>query len=677
MQNKVHIFVCMLFILALGACSGGPQPKAAFETYASDWENENFENMYEQLSTETLENVSPEDFVDRYEDVYENIQRSDLTVQPNYPEEWDVGEEGEVQFPVDVTMQTRAGEVSFSHDVQLSLEERDDEENWYVHWDQQLIFPEMEEGDHIGVTTMEAERGEIYDRNENGLAINGTVLQVGMVPERMEGEEEQSIEDFAEELDISEEDIEMQLEQEWVNPDSFVPLYTMPEDEQDYIEDELMENIPGITFQPEDSRVYPYAGSAAHLVGYVREITAEELEELEEEGYGSHDLLGVTGLESLLEDELKGETGEEIYTYEENAEEPKETIVEKEPIDGEDLHLTIDIELQENIFEELDGDSGTATAVHPTTGEVLAMVNAPAYDPNIYVAGQSAEVHAEWQEDPDQPLLNRFQYTFSPGSTFKHMTAATALDSETITPDEDFDIEGLDWQKDESWGDYEVTRVKDPEEPVDLRDALVFSDNIFFAQTALEMGGDTFEEGIKNFGFGEDIPFTYPIEKSSTLAEGDTFENDVMLADSSYGQGEVQMSPLHLSMTYTPFLNEGDMLTPVLLKEEADEVEVWNDDVMEAETADTILQSLIKVVEESDGTGHEAEVSGQTLAGKTGTAELKENPDDDNDQLGWFVAFDTDEADLLVTMMVEDVQEHGGSGYVVPKVGNIMEEYQP
>ncbi|QDI92770.1 hypothetical protein EPH95_17670 [Salicibibacter halophilus] len=225
-------------------------------------------------------------------------------------------------------------------------------------------------------------------------------------------------------------------------------------------------------------------------------------------------------------------------------------------------------------------------------------------------------------------------------------------------------------------GDYEVTRVTDPEEPVDLRDALVFSDNIFFAQTSLEMGGDTFEEGIENFGFGQDIPFTYPIE-SSTLTEDDTFENDVLLADSSYGQGEVQMSPLHLSMTYTPFVNEGDILAPVLLQDDADEAEVWDEGVMESETADTILQNLIEVVEESDGTGHDAQISGRTLAGKTGTAELKESPeDDDNDQLGWFVAFDADEADLLVTMMVEDVQEQGGSGYVVPKVGDIIEEYE-
>ncbi|QQK79482.1 hypothetical protein HUG20_06075 [Salicibibacter cibi] len=452
MRNKVQIFLGMLFMLVLAACSEDPQPEAAFDTYVSDWEDENFESMFEQLSTETLENISSEDFVDRYEDIYADIQMSDLTVQPLYPEEWDVSEEGEVQFPIDVSMETLAGEVSFSHDVQLILEERDDEENWYVHWDQQLIFPEMDEDDHIGVNTMEAERGEIYDRNEDGLAINGTVLQVGIVPERMEDEEEQSIEDLAGELDISEEDIESQLEQEWVNADSFVPIYTMSEDEQDYIEDELLEDIAGVTYQPEESRVYPYAESAAHLVGYIREITEEELEELEEEGYGSHDLLGVTGVESLFEDELKGETGGEIYTYEEDAEEPLETIDEKEPIDGEDLHLTIDMELQENIFEQFDDDHGTATAVNPTTGEVLAMVNAPAYDPNVYVADQSDEMHAEWEDDPDQPLLNRFQYTFSPGSTFKHMTAATALESETITPEETFDIEGLEWQMDESWG---------------------------------------------------------------------------------------------------------------------------------------------------------------------------------------------------------------------------------
>ncbi|QDI92768.1 hypothetical protein EPH95_17660 [Salicibibacter halophilus] len=93
-QNKMQIFLGLLFMPVLTACSDDPQPEAAFDTYASDWENEDFENMYEQLSSDTLENVSSEDFVDRYKDVYEDIQMSDLTVQPNYPEEWEVGEEG-------------------------------------------------------------------------------------------------------------------------------------------------------------------------------------------------------------------------------------------------------------------------------------------------------------------------------------------------------------------------------------------------------------------------------------------------------------------------------------------------------------------------------------------------------------------------------------------------------
>src|SRR5690606_21909779 len=123
------------------------------------------------------------------------------------------------------------------------------------------------------------------------------------------------------------------------------------------------------------------------------------------------------------------------------------------------------------------------------------------------------------------------------------------------------------WQKDDSWGGYKITRVTDPGRPVNLQDALVLSDNIFFAQTVLELGADQFISGLKRFGFAEKIPFTYPLE-SSQISNSGELDDEILLADSGYGQGEVQMNIVHLASTFTIFINDGSMIQPILLQDE-------------------------------------------------------------------------------------------------------------
>lgn len=335
------------------------------------------------------------------------------------------------------------------------------------------------------------------------------------------------------------------------------------------------------------------------------------------------------------------------------------------------MKLTIDAELQKEIYEQIKQEAGTAAAIHPKTGDILALVSTPAYDPNDFVLGMSTTQWNKLNNDPQKPLLNRFAHGYAPGSTFKPITGAIGLDTGAITTQEERSITGLHWQKDSSWGNYEVTRVSDYKSPVNLRKALVYSDNIYFAQTALAIGEEPFLQQATEFGFGEAIPIPFPVEKSKlTNAE---MRNDIQLADSGYGQGEVTMTPLHLALVYSAYVNDGSMVYPSLIQGEQHEP-FWKQNVMTKESAQIIGQDLLQVMEDPRGTGRGARVFGHQLAGKTGTAELKQKKGELGRENGWYAAFNVDDPRLLLVMMVEDVRGRGGSHALDSKVKRIFSQ---
>ena len=665
--------VLVTLILTLGGCSELPDPQERFDEYLSAWKAQDFKAMYHLLSVQSKEKTSEEEFVERHTNIYSGIELSNLQIDVAYPEDIEPNEENEIEFPIHVSMETLAGHVEFPYQVRTVLEEKEEGQTWSVHWNEQMIFPQLEEGDEVRVRTEKAPRGGIYDRNGNEMAVNGEIVEIGLHPAQLEGTEEESLARLSEELHVSVEYLEKQLNLSWVGPDTFVPVRALSVEDRERVEQ--LTEIPGVTYRVIEGRVYPYREVVGHLTGYIAQISAEELEALEDEGYSENDLVGKAGLEKIFEERLRGEDGGKIYTVDEEGEE-KEIIAQKEPVPGEDIYVTIDIELQQSLFAQLEGDSGTATAIHPQTGEVLALVSRPAYDPNLFILGVSDEQWTQWQEHPEKPLLARFAQTYSPGSTFKPVTAAIGIETGSIDPDEERNITGLHWRPDDSSWDEEdrITRVSDPGEPVDLSKALIYSDNIYFAQTALAIGEENFFNEIDAYGFGEEIPFEYPV-KASQLANNDSFRNEVQLADTGYGQGEVSVNPLHLGLIYASLVNEGDLLAPVLELDKAQEPRIWHEDAMSPETARRLMEDLIQVVEHPRGTAREAKIDQLTIAGKTGTAELKSTRDEKGKELGWFVGMDADDPELLITMMIENVQDHGGSSYVIPKVRTVMERY--
>ena len=241
-------------------------------------------------------------------------------------------------------------------------------------------------------------------------------------------------------------------------------------------------------------------------------------------------------MEGLFEKELKGQNGCDIYIVDSDGNKKAE-LASIFVQDGKDIQLTIDAELQRSLYEQFKEDKSCSVAMNPYTGEVLALVSTPSYDNNDFIMGLSNEQWTALNEDENKPMYNRFRQVWCPGSTFKPIIAAIGLESEAIDPMEDYGNEGLSWQKDSSWGSYCVTTLH-TYEPVILENALIYSDNIYFAKAALKIGTEEMESSLTELGFNEEIPFDIKMAKSQ-YSNTENIETEIQLADSGYGQGQV------------------------------------------------------------------------------------------------------------------------------------------
>ena len=283
----------------------------------------------------------------------------------------------------------------------------------------------------------------------------------------------------------------------------------------------------------------------------------------------------------------------------------------------------------------------------------------------------------EWtalSEDENKPMLNRCLQTWSPGSTFKPVTGAIGITEGKIDPNEDFGRSGLSWQKDSSWGTYKVTTLTPYNEPANMQNALIRSDNIYFAKAALKIGYDAFMDGLNKLGFNEDIGFELSADKSTYDTDG-KIDDEVQLADSGYGQGQILVNPIHMASIYSAFVNNGNMIKPTIIYDKNRQPEYLKENAISEGAANTIKEDLVQVVENSNGTAHDAKINGVTIGAKTGTAELKASKDEEGEVIGWFNAFTADEnaeKQLVVVSMIEDANSVGGSHYLFPKVTQLF-----
>lgn len=654
-------------------------PEETLKEYMSYISNQKYEQMYEMIDVGASGNICQEDFVKRNSAIYEGIGVDNIKIHiTSYDKE-------QKEICYETSMDTVAGNVTFENNVSFIQEKG----TYKLVWSDSLIFPELDSTDKVKVSVTNAERGQILDRNGRVLAGKGVASSVGVVPGKLENRDD-AISQLADLLEMKVEDIERKLSAKWVKEDSFVPLKTIPKvdelkllslkpDKETLAEKERHEKlleIPGVKISDIGIREYPLGEAAAHLVGYVQNVTAEDLEEHDGEGYTSNSVIGKSGMEGLFEKELKGQNGCSITIVYSNGNKKKiivSTIVEN----GKDIKLTIDSNLQKELYEQFKDDKSCSVAMNQYTGEVLALVSTPSYDNNDFIRGMSSEKWNALNEDENKPMYNRFRQVWCPGSTFKPIIAAIGLTTGAIDPNEDYGNEGLSWQKDSSWGSYHVTTLH-AYEPVILKNALIYSDNIYFAKAALKIGERDMESSLTKLGFNEELPFDIKVAKSQ-FSNTDKIEKEIQLADSGYGQGQILVNPLHMACIYSAFCNEGNMIKPYLTYKEDAIPNVWITAAFTKDAAQMVLEDTKEVINNPHGTGYAACRTDITLAGKTGTAEIKASKEDTTGtEWGWFSVFTTDEnmdRPIMIISMVEDVKGRGGSGYVVKKDSQVLEKW--
>lgn len=638
----IAIVVALFFVL------GGKSEESVLKDYYAMIEEKNYEGMYELLSSGSQQINAKEDFIERNKKIYEGIEAKDI--------ELEILEDNDNSLSYSVTMQTVAGVAKFNNTTHF--------EDKGIVWSDEMIHPSLSKDSKVRVSTDSPVRGEIRDRNGVVLAGEGNAYQVGLVRGKLNGESD--YDKLAQLLSLTKEGIQKAMSASWIQDDSFVPLKTIS-----YSNTELKSKlltIPGVKLTSTIIRNYPYGEVTSHMLGYLQKVNAEDLEKHKGEGYTENSYIGRSGVEAAYEKELKGTAGKTISIVDKNGKRV-DTIAEIKKEDGKTIDLTIDINLQKNLYNAFQKDKSASVALNPQTGEVLALVSTPSFTSNDFILGMSTEKWDQLNNDKNLPLSNRFKAAVVPGSSMKPITAAIGLDSKTLDANETFKAE-MKWQKDSSWGGYYVTTLHAPT-PNNLRNAMVQSDNVYFAKAALQIGADNLVKGYKQLKIGEKIPFELALNKSQYTSKD--FKDDIQVADSGYGQGQILMNPVQMASIYGAFVNDGKIMIPRLLK--STEQSVWIESAFTKETCDTVKETMIGVVNE--GTGKAMKLNGVTLAGKTGTGEIKASQDDTTGtEIGWFVTMTTDSSrPVVISTMVEDVKGRGGSSYVVNNMRSAVHSY--
>ena len=614
--------------------------QATAQTYTQAFAKRQYDKAVKQVDTSHLTgpgwHYTAKTLAARNQAVFDRVGASDIKVT-NVKTKKSDNKTYELTFTAN--MKTKIGKLSAQHYEAPIVKVGND---WRVQWSPRLLFPSMNGKDTVQIDLIAATRGQIYDRNNQLLAKNGDVTQAGLVPGKLGtgADRTANLEKIAAAWDVKVTSLETLLKQSWVTDDTFVPVKIVTDSPA----------MTGAAYQTIGSRTYPLGEAAAQLIGYVGTATADDIRK--DPTLTANSKIGKTGLEQVYDKRLRGTDGGQISIQNGDNIHP---LLTKKAVNGKSLKLTIDANQQKIAYTQLAGKAGSVVTMNPTNGELLTLASSPSYDPNAFVNGISQTDYDKYANNTSLPLLSRFAQRYAPGSTFKMLTAAIALQNKTITPDTTKSISGLKWQKDSSWGDYKVTRTVDAASE-NMTQALVNSDNIWFAQTALKMGAFAYLKGLAPlFKTQADLPLTM---KKAQISNSGKLASETLLADTAYGQGQLLLSPIEQAAMYSTIANGGTMQQPTLIQGTKGK---RTSSVLQANAADTVKTALTHVVSDQTGTAHDLAIDGHTIAAKTGTAELKQKQDTDGKENGFLVAMDADKNTYLTVALIEGT----GSGDVV------------
>ncbi|MEO0106174.1 MAG: penicillin-binding protein 2 [candidate division WOR-3 bacterium] len=522
----------------------------------------------------------------------------------------------------------------------------------------------LSEENRIKKKYLTSQRGKIFDRNNREIANTRPGFYVSVIPALVDTA---SIEKISKILNIKREKITTRIMSE-KNPFLSTKIaHDISFQQLSMIEEEI-EDLRGIEVGVEPVRNYPYKDLFCHVLGYVAEITKEELKNYKE--YKLGDYIGRTGLEKVYENHLKGRDGIEYIEVDVYGRELGK-VGEYRPLpaqSGKDLFTTLDAELTESTSVFLSNfKKASAIALNPQNGEVYVLYSKPGFDPNLFIKGLNEQQWQTLNNPVEAPLINRAIMSLYPiGSTVKPIIALAALDAGLINPDKTFipckGVFYLGRRPFKCWKTHGQLR---------LVDAIIHSCDIYFYQLGRMIGIDIISQYLVRFGFGKTTDIDLTEENKGLVPDRKYLENkygknwtEGHIFNISIGQGDLLATPLQLACAYTLFANNGNIIIPHLIKKDKAESRQL---VLSPRAIETIQQGLRGVV--STGTGILAQLETVDVCGKTGTAE---NPHGEDHSI--FVGYAPPEnPEILVCVVVENAG-HGGS-VAAPIAGKIIKTF--
>ncbi|RAU39475.1 MULTISPECIES: penicillin-binding protein 2 [unclassified Pseudomonas] len=492
----------------------------------------------------------------------------------------------------------------------------------------------ISENNRVHVLPLPPERGLIYDRNGVILADNRPSFNLTMTRERA-GDWHAVIDTLMQILHLPDEDRIIFDKAMKNSPHRFVPvtlLYELTEEQIALLAVNQF-RLPGLDVEAQFVRHYPLAEHFAHSIGYVGRINEKEASQLDQVEYRGTQSIGKTGIERFYESELHGHVGyEEVETNAQGR--VLRVLNHHDPVAGKSITLSLDVKLQEAAEEALGDRRGSVVAIDPATGEVLAMVSKPSFDPNLFVTGISFKEYSALRDSVDRPLFNRvLRGLYAPGSTIKPEVAIAGLDSGIITPATrvfdpgyfqlpDFDHKYRNWNHSgDGW--------------VDLNAAIMRSNDTYFYDLAHKLGIDRLHDYLTLFGLGqkvsldmfEESPGLMPSKEWKRITRRQAwFPGETVIL--GIGQGYMQVTPLQLAQATTLIANKGVWNRPHLAKEiggvpPVDEHPMPNIVLRDPREWDQVNAGMQSVMHDPRGIARAAAQGAQyRIAGKSGTAQV-------------------------------------------------------
>jgi penicillin-binding protein 2 len=495
-----------------------------------------------------------------------------------------------------------------------------------LQWIDYERYQGLAEGNRISVEILAPTRGKIYDRNHQLLADNQPVYTLQFIREKMDNID--SMQQAAIKIlnDVSPARIQKFFT--GFKQKNRSKSYTLPfslSEEQAAKFSVISHKYPGVTLAARLKRTYPYGSTGVHALGYVGRINTKDLIKLDEKSYRGTDIIGKSGMERFYESTLHGLPG--IQQVETNVRGRVLRQLETLPaVPGKDIHLTLDIKLQEFAESLLEGIRGGIVAIDPRNGEVLTFVSMPTFDPNLFVDGIDQTSYNRLLNNPDRPFINRaINGQYPPGSTIKPFVALGAIENDYITTTKKIYDPGYLLYKGHRYRDWKRTGHGF----MDMSDAIEQSCDTYFYKLSLKMGIDAIHDAMAPFGFGEPTGIDIHGESTGILpsqawkmaTKGKPWYRGETII-SSIGQGFNLATPLQLARATAILANRGKIIVPHLLRtahpEDLQQIQIHNIENWEA-----VIQGMKNVMHGKKGTARRYGAGLPfKMAGKTGTAQV-------------------------------------------------------